>query len=208
MDISDYDPLGGQGGGGAVSEPEPPPLPEPEPEPEPEELVETAESTAPEAEEIIPPPPLPPEKPQPRKTPRPKPKPRPQTAGDSCRTGDAGARPGPGGSGPGGTPQGTGGGTSDAALAYRNRIRQRLERSKKYPPASQSRHETGVAVVSFIVQRDGTVTAPQLETSSGHKRLDDEALALLSRVSPLPPFPPEVSGSSMPLSVPLRFSRR
>jgi hypothetical protein len=30
----------------------------------------------------------------------------------------------------------------------------------------------------------------------------------LSRVSPLPPFPPEVSGQSMPLSVPLRFSMR
>jgi protein TonB len=212
MEFGDYDPLGGQGGGGSedVIEPEPEPEPTPpEPEPEPEvmeEEVKVLESVAQDAEEAPPLPPPPTEKPKPQAKPKLKAKPKASagpTTGESISSG-----PGPGGPGPGGTPGGTGRGTSNAVAAYRNKIRQRLERNKKYPPASQSRHETGVAVVSFIVLADGKITSPRLEKSSGYKRLDDEAMALLSRVSPLPPFPPEIDLKTMPLSVPLKFSMR
>ncbi|MDR1872347.1 MAG: energy transducer TonB [Deltaproteobacteria bacterium] len=213
MEFGDYDPLGGQGGGGEVGEPEPeipPPPPEPEPVPEPEvpeEEVKVVETVAPEAEEAPPPPPPPVDKPKPKAKPKPKPKANPAPASGATGEGTATA-PGPGGPGPGGTPGGTGRGTSNAAAAYRNQIRARLERNKKYPPASQSRRETGVVQVSFIVLKNGAVTSPRLEQSSGHKRLDDEAMALLSRVSPLPPIPPEVGLDTMPLKVPLRFSLR
>ncbi|MDR0547905.1 MAG: TonB family protein [Deltaproteobacteria bacterium] len=119
-----------------------------------------------------------------------------------------GAAPGPFGPGPGGTPGGTGRGTSNAEAADQNQIRRRLERDKKYPPASQSRREEGVSMVGFVVPKDGSVTLARLIKSSGHQRLDDEAMALLRRVSPLPPIPPEVDKTSMSLSPPLRFTIR
>ncbi|MDR1607484.1 MAG: energy transducer TonB [Deltaproteobacteria bacterium] len=209
MEFGDYDPLGGQGGGGEeIIEPEPEPEPAPEPEPEvPEEEVKVVESLSPMAEEAPPPPPI--EKPKPVEKPKTKPKPKPKPAGPVSSGGEnVASGPGPGGPGPGGTPGGTGRGTSNALAAYKNKIRVKLERNKKYPPASQSRRETGVAVVSFIVLKNGAVTSPRLVTSSGHKRLDDEAVALLARVSPLPPIPPEIDANTMPLSVPLRFSMK
>ncbi|MDR1578307.1 MAG: TonB family protein [Deltaproteobacteria bacterium] len=206
MDFSDYDPLGGQGGvEESPLEPEPEPPPEPEPESEPESMEEDLAVVESQAKEVepLPVPPKPLEKPKAKDKPRPKPKSSPATG-----SGQGSGPPGIGGSGPGGTPGGTGVGNPDALKAYVAKIRQNLERRKKYPPASQSRQEQGVATVTFIVLRDGTVTSPRLATSSGHKRLDDEALALLSRVSPLPRIPEAIGANSLPLKIPLRFSIR
>ncbi|MDR2442534.1 MAG: energy transducer TonB [Deltaproteobacteria bacterium] len=215
LDFSEYDPLGGQGGVEGVQpdeamvfeEPEPiAEIVEPEPEPEIEEPIPILESLSEKAEEVPPPPP-PPDEPR-AETPRPRPTPRPTatpTEGSGTGTGLAA---GSGGPGPGGTAGGTGFGNPDAVKAYQARIRQRLERNKKYPPAAQVKRLTGVCTVSFVVTRDGTVHSPRLVTSSGHQVLDDEALALLRRVSPLPPFPAAIESASLSLTVPLRFSLR
>jgi protein TonB len=42
--------------------------------------------------------------------------------------------------------------------------------------------------------------------SSGTSALDEEALALLRRAQPFPPPPPELSGSRVDLTVPIRFN--
>ncbi|HEY0218520.1 MAG TPA: TonB family protein, partial [Afipia sp.] len=41
--------------------------------------------------------------------------------------------------------------------------------------------------------------------SSGDAALDQEAVALAHRVSPVPPPPPDVAGGSILLAVPVRF---
>jgi protein TonB len=108
--------------------------------------------------------------------------------------------------GPGGPPGGTGLGNPDELEAYKAAIRRRLERRKKYPPSARARRLTGVARVSFTVNRDGSISGASLTQSSGHGVLDAEALALLARSSPLPPIPDSAGLSTLDLSVPLRFS--
>jgi protein TonB len=230
MDFSEFDPLGGQGGDGGVpaeglnageAEPEPEPVIEPEQEPEPElapepedftlleSLAEAAEPTA----VHVPPPqgekPKPAEKPKPRLKPKPSPAPRAGTSAAAQGSGGGLAgTSGTGGSGPGGTPGGTGTGNPNEMNAYKGKVRQRLERRKKYPNSAQSRGLAGTATVSFVVARDGSVHSTSLVSSSGSSVLDDEAVALPSRCSPMPPLPGGFTGASLKLTVPIRFSVR
>jgi protein TonB len=234
MDFSDYDPLGGQGGDGgegggdeglapveeSQDEPETEPEPEPEPEFEPEpELVDLTilESLAAEAEIVqvlVPPPPEEPPKATEKPVPKPKPKPKPKveanttSGGGGNNTGGAIGTPGTGGGGPGGTPGGTGTGNPNEMNAYKSKVRQRLERRKKYPAAARSRGLSGTATVSFVISRDGSVHSASLVKSSGHQVLDDEAVSLPVRSSPLPPLPNSYTGANFKLTVPLNFSVR
>jgi protein TonB len=209
LDMSPFDPIGGQGGLEDAllaeemgPEPEPPPEEIFWPEPEPEEL-HVLESTSERAEYLPPPPPV-----APRKE-RPAPQPPSRPAEVSPAPGpSAGAAPAPGigGSGPGGTPGGTGRGDANELEAYKASVRRRLERRKKYPPAAHARRTTGTVRVSFTVHKDGRISSPVLLQSSGHDILDDEAMALLARASPLPPIPDSAGLNSLDISVPLRFS--
>jgi protein TonB len=110
--------------------------------------------------------------------------------------------------GRGGAGGGSGQGTRNALQAYSSLIRRRLERNKKYPPAAQARRITGLVTVSFTVSRSGAVSGTRLVGSSGQSLLDDEVMALLRRVSPLPPIPSEVTQNSVTLTVPISFSVR
>jgi protein TonB len=65
---------------------------------------------------------------------------------------------------------------------------------------------TGVARVIFTVHKDGSVSSAALVQSSGHAVLDDEAIALLARSSPLPPIPEGTGLTSLNIAVPLKFS--
>jgi protein TonB len=46
----------------------------------------------------------------------------------------------------------------------------------------------------------------QISGSSGSASLDQEALSMIQRASPLPAPPPEVPGSRISLTVPVRFN--
>jgi protein TonB len=52
-------------------------------------------------------------------------------------------------------------------------------------------------VVRFQVERDGTVTDPEIEVSSGLPFVDRAALRAVMAASPLPPLPPEYTGSRL-----------
>ncbi|MDR1111758.1 MAG: TonB family protein [Deltaproteobacteria bacterium] len=224
MDFSEFDPFGGQGGDGGDGGPvaEAPDGPETKPEPEPDQFPELEaepedltllESLAEQAEVtpvLAPPPPS--EKPM-AERPKPKVKPKPATPVEASSQGInpdgvIGGIPGAGDGGPGGTPGGTGTGNPNEMNAYKNKVRQRLERRKKYPSAAQSRGLAGTATVSFIVAKDGSVHSSSLVKSSGHQLLDDEAVALPVRCSPLPPLPNSFVGANLKLTVPLKFSVR
>ncbi|CAH0314709.1 hypothetical protein ROS9278_05088 [Roseomonas sp. CECT 9278] len=63
-------------------------------------------------------------------------------------------------------------------------------------------------MVQFAIARDGTVMAPRLVRGSGSVMLDQEAMALLRRVSPLPPLPPAIAGGQASVMVPIGFDLR
>ena len=49
-----------------------------------------------------------------------------------------------------------------------------------YPPASLRAHETGVVLLSFLIDADGRVLDGKIERSSGYRRLDEAAKAGLA----------------------------
>jgi protein TonB len=84
----------------------------------------------------------------------------------------------------------------------------KLERNKRYPSEAQSRGEQGTAQLTFSVDRGGGVHNARIARSSGSSALDQATLAMVARAAPLPPPPPEITGSQIPISVPIRYNVR
>jgi protein TonB len=225
VDFAHFDPEGGEPGGGLdddasaasataaepEAQPEEPadmqPEPEPRPEPEPETEPEIIESVSEQADPLPPPPPAENKPPKPKSKPKPAPK---QSAPQRTEAGaEEGKLPGGGpGQGQGGLGGGSGQGNPDELKAYLARVRKRLTASKKYPPAARSQKLEGVATVSFLLAPDGRVLSARLAKSSGHPVLDEEVMALVRRVSPLPPRPKGLPPENLNLTVPIQFSLR
>ena len=97
---------------------------------------------------------------------------------------------------------------SNAVPSFRDRLATYLARYKRYPHAAQVRGEQGIALVSFVLDRQGGVSGAHIERSSGHALLDEEVLALVQRAAPLPPIPPEIAGARLTITVPIAFTLR
>jgi len=105
-------------------------------------------------------------------------------------------------------PQASAGSSSPAFADWQAQLLGHLERFKRYPRAAQRRRYEGVVQVHYRVDRLGNVLMAQLERSSGHAPLDEEALAAVQRASPLPPPPAEVTGDPVDVTTPVQFFMR
>lgn len=92
--------------------------------------------------------------------------------------------------------------SSMSIATWRGSVMAHLNRHKRYPGGGG-----GTSSVAFTIDRSGRVLSARLIRSSGSRILDQEAVALARRASPLPAPPANISGSSITLSVPVRFSR-
>jgi protein TonB len=63
----------------------------------------------------------------------------------------------------------------------------------------------GTAVVSFTVSRNGSVTSRSLVRSSGNSVADAEAMAMIARAQPMPPFPAAIPQSQESFVQAIRF---
>ena len=64
------------------------------------------------------------------------------------------------------------------------------------------------AAIANAAARDGRVLSPRIERGSGHAALDEEAEALLRRISPLPPLPAAMPQAQLEIVVPISFRLR
>lgn len=83
-----------------------------------------------------------------------------------------------------------------------------LDKVKRYPRAAHFARQQGVPYLRFVMDRQGRVLSARLERSSGHRALDEEALALPKRAQPLPRPPEDVPGDTLELVVPVEFFMR
>ena len=60
-------------------------------------------------------------------------------------------------------------------------------------------------LVEFTIDRSGKVVASRVLRRSGSSFLDQEAIAVLQRASPLPSPPEEITGELLPLTLPIQF---
>lgn len=189
---------------------ETPPPPEPEAvEPKPEPIIEPPPPAVEPLVALPEPPKEPPSPPQVREEPRPKPPevkrvertppaPRTTAAPRSERaTAERPSAPSPGAVS-----------TSAAMASWRDQVVAQLQRAKRYPSGAQSRREQGVVMLSFTLSRGGSVLARSIVRSSGNSELDQEALAMIMRAQPFPPFPAGMPQAQVRLPVPINFSLR
>lgn len=90
-------------------------------------------------------------------------------------------------------------------IRWRSRLMAHLERKKRYLSGARSRREEGTVYVRFQIDDSGNVISVSLEKTSGYAGLDDEALFLVHRASPVPAPPP---GAGKSIVVPVRFTFR
>ncbi|SIT08018.1 protein TonB [Insolitispirillum peregrinum] len=83
-----------------------------------------------------------------------------------------------------------------------------LERAKRYPPAARAMRAEGVVSVRFTILSSGEVRNGEIVSPSGVAVLDQEGLALIARVSPLPPLPADYQRDRLTLVIPIRFNTR
>ena len=83
-----------------------------------------------------------------------------------------------------------------------------LNRFKRYPDAARAGRRQGDVSVQFTIDNTGGVIASRIVHSSGSQALDDEALAVLRRASPLPAPPGHVAGATLDLTLPIQFRLR
>ena len=185
----------------AVAEPEPlPPLPtEPEPPPPPEP-------------EPLPPPPPPvrevavplPVKPPPRPKPAVRQEPRVERPSSQAVAAPAQSPPPQAAPAPAPGPVAP----SNAVPTWQGLLMTRLQQARRYPSDARLNSQQGVAYLRVTLNRAGEVLSANIERSSGFPSLDNETLALAQRASPLPAPPAEVTGNSVVLVIPVRFSLR
>jgi protein TonB len=72
----------------------------------------------------------------------------------------------------------------------------------------ESRQQSlGIAVVTFVVQRDGTITDVGVERSSGNATLDFIATRALRLTQRIPPLPPEYTNSTLSVRMTFEYQR-
>ncbi|WP_199930334.1 energy transducer TonB [Sedimenticola thiotaurini] len=83
-----------------------------------------------------------------------------------------------------------------------------LERHKEYPRRARRRHQQGVVMLYFVMNRQGQVLHYEIRKSSGYALLDREVSEMIKRAQPLPPMPATLTGSRLELVVPVEFALR
>jgi protein TonB len=94
--------------------------------------------------------------------------------------------------------------TQASANAYNALVFGHMQRFKRYP--ASARGASGTVVVQFELSRTGDVIGSAVTKSSGNVLLDREALNLLRRASPFPPFPAGKPGDQDSYIAPVNFS--
>ncbi|WP_421708783.1 TonB family protein [Algihabitans sp.] len=196
------------------------PVEDPLPEPLEAEEVQPQESVA----EAVVTPPMPPRRPpppQPQQVAQPQPDPSPpapptpaaetpeQTAALPPTAPGAGGRSGTQASPNAGSANDTsGGGFPGAEADFMAQLQAWLEKHKEYPRRAQLRRQEGVALLYFVMDRDGQVIEYRLQESSGYDLLDREVSDMIERAQPLPKMPDDLTQARLELVVPVQFFLR
>jgi protein TonB len=99
--------------------------------------------------------------------------------------------------------------TGDPQVAIQDfqvRLLRHLNRHKR--GKARSRREQDIVYVRFAMDRNGRVLSTALEKGCAFEALNDEAVAMVRRSSPMPPPPAEVAGNTVELVVPIDFRQR
>jgi protein TonB len=93
-------------------------------------------------------------------------------------------------------------------VTWERSIVSHLNRFKRYPDGARARGTQGSVAVAFSIDRSGNVLDVRIVQTSGSTHLDEEALAVVKRASPIPSPPAGLPGSKLDLTLPIQFRIR
>ncbi|WP_380596477.1 energy transducer TonB family protein [Steroidobacter flavus] len=94
---------------------------------------------------------------------------------------------------------------SQAEQTWEAQVLAALERKKRYPAAALRHKDEDTVYVHITIDRTGRVLDARIERSVGIRMLDEEAVQLAHRASPLPSPPESVEGERIELVIPVEF---
>ena len=98
-------------------------------------------------------------------------------------------------------------GGTKATSNYQGKVVAKLRRAKRYPREAKRQRLEGTVSVGFTISSNGAVSGIRVTRSSGHPVLDQAALDMVRRASPMPKFPGDIRVARMNMQVPVRFDR-
>ncbi|HEX5359596.1 MAG TPA: energy transducer TonB [Fluviicoccus sp.] len=104
--------------------------------------------------------------------------------------------------------QGTGSGIGSrhARHPYFGKLKAWLNAHKTYPAALKKAKTQGTVVLTFTISRSGELLSSRIVIGSGEPGLDQAALDMLQRSSPMPPLPDELGLDKLTLTIPVEYS--
>ena len=91
-------------------------------------------------------------------------------------------------------------------IRWQGQLAAHIQRFQRYPTAARARGESGVATVSFTINREGRLVQSSIVKSSGSAALDQETLAALTRAMPMPRPPEQASDAELTFTIPMGFN--
>ena len=88
---------------------------------------------------------------------------------------------------------------------YRQIISARIKQYEEYPTVAKRRHWEGTTIVQLRLSPEGKVTDISVVEKSGHEILDEAAVRMIRKASPLPLPPDGLRGRDQTILVPIKF---
>lgn len=89
--------------------------------------------------------------------------------------------------------------------SYLDELRARLARNKTYPRRARRLDLEGRAVFYLVINRDGELVKWTFRQRTGHDILDRAVERMIKSATPLPPFPSDMSGQRLELTIPVTY---
>ncbi|MCB5188623.1 energy transducer TonB [Methylobacillus caricis] len=89
---------------------------------------------------------------------------------------------------------------------YGSMLARAISKYKQYPKIAQMRGWEGEVIVEVQSDGNGNIISSKIQKSSGHKVLDEQALTMVKKASPLPTPPEMLRGKTLNILVPIPFS--
>lgn len=101
------------------------------------------------------------------------------------------------------------GGTGTALTSnYKGKVISRIKRRAKYPSALNGSGIRGTPAVTFVLNRNGSISGLRLAGSSGNAKIDAAALKAVQRAAPFPAFPSSNRQASQRFTIRLSMKPR
>jgi protein TonB len=80
-----------------------------------------------------------------------------------------------------------------------------INKKKRYPQTARDQRQQGIVTVAFTMNRQGQLVSASVAKGTGYAPLDEAALDMLRRASPLPSPPDAMEGETFEFMIPVRF---